>query len=151
MSTATNAVCLTASSSVHFEKLCCSLWTFAHPRTPRGSWSGREKGRDKSFQVRAKKPLGTDYHRIISKTFKRLPAPDWAKKMLCIIVPNRQAVSPSFFSWVRTRLLFSTGPNQKSSETEELPMSRKNVWDAINRSNSICPENILLVTHHNVS
>ena len=28
-------------------------------------------------------------------------------------------------------------------ETKELPMSRKNVWDAINRSNWICPENIL--------
>ena len=26
-----------------------------------------------------------------------------AKKMLCIIVPNRLTVSPEFFSWVRTR------------------------------------------------
>ena len=39
-----------------------------HPRRPRGSRSGLEKGRDESFQVRAKKPLGTDSHRTISKT-----------------------------------------------------------------------------------
>ena len=30
--------------------------------------------------------------------FERMPAPDWAQKMLCIIVPNRRTVSPEFFS-----------------------------------------------------
>ena len=49
-------------------------------------------------------------------------APDWAQKMLCIIVPNRRTVSPEFFSWVRTRPLLSrhscpvrspSFPNQK--------------------------------------
>ena len=34
-----------------------------------------------------------------------MSAPDWAQKMLCIIVPNRRTVSPEFFSWVRTRRL----------------------------------------------
>ena len=29
--------------------------------------------------------------------FKRMPAPDWAQKMLVIIVPNRRTVSPEFF------------------------------------------------------
>ena len=37
--------------------------------------------------------------------FKRIPAPDWAQKMLCIIMPNRRTVSPEFFSWVHTRRL----------------------------------------------
>ena len=37
--------------------------------------------------------------------FQRMPAPDWAQNMLCIIVPNRRTVSPEFFSWVRTRRL----------------------------------------------
>ena len=32
------------------------------PRRPRGSQSGREKGRDERFQVRVKEPLGTDSH-----------------------------------------------------------------------------------------
>ena len=56
------------------------------------------------------------------QTVKRLLAPDWAQKMLCIIVPNRRTVSPEFFSWVRTRRLLSchtcpvrspSFPNQK--------------------------------------
>ena len=34
-------------------------------------------------------------------------APDWAQKMLLIIVPSRRTASPEFFSWVRTRLLLS--------------------------------------------
>ena len=29
--------------------------------------------------------------------FKRMPAPDWAQKMLCITVPNQRTVSPEFF------------------------------------------------------
>ena len=36
------------------------------------------------------------------QTVKQMLAPDWAQKMLCIIVPNRQTASPEFFSWVRT-------------------------------------------------
>ena len=30
--------------------------------------------------------------------FKRMPGPDWAQKMLCIILPNRRTVSPELFS-----------------------------------------------------
>ena len=37
------------------------------------------------------------------QNFKRMPAPDWARKMLCIILPNRRTVSPELFSWVHTR------------------------------------------------
>ena len=37
------------------------------------------------------------------QTVKWMLAPDWAQKMLCIIVPNRGTASPEFFSWVRTR------------------------------------------------
>ena len=36
-----------------------------------------------------------------------MPAPDWAQKMLCIIVPSRRTVSPEFLSRVRTRRLLS--------------------------------------------
>ena len=38
------------------------------------------------------------------QTVKRMLAPDWAQKMLCIIVPNRRTVSDEFLSWVRTRV-----------------------------------------------
>ena len=34
-----------------------------------------------------------------------MPAPEWAQKMLCIIVPNRRTTSSKFFSRVRTRRL----------------------------------------------
>ena len=56
------------------------------------------------------------------QTVKRMLVPDWAQKMLCIIVPNRRTASPEFFSWVRTRRLLSrhscpvrspSFPNQK--------------------------------------
>ena len=39
--------------------------------------------------------------------FKRMPAPDWAQKSLCIIEPNQRTASPEFFSCVRTRRLLS--------------------------------------------
>ena len=41
------------------------------------------------------------------QTVKRMLAPDWAQKMLCIIVPNRRTASPEFFSRVRTRRLLT--------------------------------------------
>ena len=58
---------------------------------------GEKAGR--SFQLRAKEPLGT--YSILTELFPKIqamPSPDWAQKMLCIIVPNRRTVSPEFFS-----------------------------------------------------
>ena len=71
-----------------------------HPRRLRGSQSGQEKRRDKSFQVRARDTDPTGYRPSPSyfQKFKRMPAPDWARRMLCIIVPNRRTVSPEIFS-----------------------------------------------------
>ena len=80
-----------------------------HPRRPRSVGPGEkaeEKARQK-FSGRGGKPLGTDSHRTISKRAKRMLVPDWAQKMLCIIVSNRRTASPDFFSWVRTRRLLT--------------------------------------------
>ena len=78
-----------------------------HPWRPRDGQSGQEKRLNKSFQVRVKEPLqGTDSHRTISKNSSGC----WlliGQKMRCIIVSNRQTVSPEFFSWVRTGRLLS--------------------------------------------
>ena len=41
------------------------------------------------------------------QTVKRLLVPDWAQKMLCVIMPDRRTVSPEFFSWVCIRRLLS--------------------------------------------
>ena len=75
-------------------------WT-SHPRRPRGSQSGWEKRRDESFQVRAKEPLGTNSHWIISKNSSGCRLLIGHKKSLCIIVPNRRTVSPELFSYTR--------------------------------------------------
>ena len=60
------------------------------------------KGATKVFKYGRKSPLPNYFQK-----FKRMLAPDWTQKMLCIIVPNRRTVSPEFFSWVRTRRLLS--------------------------------------------
>ena len=62
--------------------------------------SGEKEGR--KFSLRAKKPLGTDSHRTISKNSSECQASDWAQKMLCIIVPSRRTHLIEFFSCVRT-------------------------------------------------
>ena len=41
------------------------------------------------------------------RKFKWMPSPNWAKKMLCIIVPNRRTHLLSCFRAVRTRRLLS--------------------------------------------
>ena len=79
-----------------------------------------------------------------SQTDKRMLAPDWAQKMLCITVPNRWTVSPEFLPWVRTRRLFSRHSSSARfvqqafvTRNEETTDESKNVSDTISRSNSI--------------
>ena len=67
--------------------------------------SGEKAGR--KFSSTGKRASGDRLSPNYFQKFKRMPAPDWAQKMLCIIVPNRRSVSPEFFSWVRTRRLLS--------------------------------------------
>ena len=76
------------------------------------------------------------------QTVKRMLVPDWAQKMLCIIVPNRRTASPQFFSWVRTRRLLSRHSCQVRCFVHQAFLTRnegttdesKNVSDAISRS-----------------
>ena len=95
-----------------------------HPRRPRGGQSGREKRKRarRKFSSTGGKDLGYRHSPDHFQTVKPMLSPDWAQKMLCIIVPNRRTVSPEFFSWVRTRRLLSrhscpvrspSFPNQK--------------------------------------
>ena len=71
------------------------------------SRAGRsEKARRKFSNTGGKAPgfrLSPDHF----QTVKRMLAPDWAQKMLCIIVPNRRTVSSEFFSLVGRRRLLS--------------------------------------------
>ena len=58
----------------------------AHPWRPRGSQSAWEK-----FSSKGGIAPGYRFSPDHFQKFKRMPAPDWAQKMLCIIVPNRRA------------------------------------------------------------
>ena len=69
-----------------------------HPRRPRGIQSGREKSAGRKFSSTGGRAPGYRLSPNYFQKFKRMPAPDWAQKMLCIIVPNRRTVSPEFFS-----------------------------------------------------
>ena len=80
-----------------------------------------EKARRK-FSIMGRRAPGYRLSPDHFQTVKQMRAPDWAQKLLCIIVPNRQTVSFEFFSWVRTRRLLSrhscpvrspSFPNQK--------------------------------------
>ena len=56
-----------------------------------------EKARRKFLSTGGKAPgyrLSPDHFQKV----KRMLAPDWAQKKLCIILPNRRTVSPEFFS-----------------------------------------------------
>ena len=55
------------------------------------------KGRTKVFKYGRKSPSVPTLTELFQK-LKWIPAPGWAQKMLCIIVPNRRTVSPEFFS-----------------------------------------------------
>ena len=67
--------------------------------------SGKKAGR--KFSSKGGRAPGYWLSPNYFKKFKRIPAPGWAQKMLCIIVPNRRTVSPEFLSWGRTRRLLS--------------------------------------------
>ena len=75
------------------------------------------------------------------ETVKRILAPDWAQKMLCIIVPNRQTASPEFFLWVRT-YGYWLDHGLSGSCTKEMHAVRKlSVWYKLSISEYCLSEN----------
>ena len=53
--------------------------------------SGEKTGR--KFSSTRERARGYRLSPNYFRQFKRMPVPDWAQKMLCIIVPNRRTVS----------------------------------------------------------
>ena len=104
-----------------------------------GQSVGSGKKARRKFSSTGEKAPGYRLSPSYFQNFKRMPAPDWAQKVFCVIVPNRRTVSPEFFSWVRTRqllsrhtypvrspslcvqgeLLFSTFPTRNEGTTDE--------------------------------
>jgi len=104
----------------------------AHPRRHRGGQSGREKRRDKCFQVQAEKPLGTDSHRTISKRSSDCWLLIAHKKCFVLLCPiGEQHLLSSFREFVHDGYYLATVARFVhheaflKPETKELPMSRK--------------------------
>ena len=72
-----------------------------------GQSVGSEEKAGRKFSSTGERAPGYQLSPNYFQKFKQMPAPDWAQKMLCIIVPNRRTASPEFFSWVRTRRLLT--------------------------------------------
>ena len=80
--------------------------SFSSSETQGQSVGSRRKARRK-FSSKGERAPGYRLAPNHFQKFKRMPAPDWAQKNLCIIVPNQRTASPEFFSCVRTRRLLS--------------------------------------------
>ena len=79
------------------------------PRRPRGSKSGWEKGRDESFQVRVKEPLGTDSHQTISKNSSGCRVLIGHKKCFVLLCPiGKQFLLGSFREFVHDGYCLAT-------------------------------------------
>ena len=111
---------------------------------------------ERKFSSTGERALGYRLSSNYFQKFKQMPAPDWAQKMLCIIVPNRQTVSSEFFSWVRTWQLLScacTGnfyfyfPNQKRRNYRWV----EKTFGMLSAAAIEFGPNILFFTDHNVS
>ena len=131
-------VILTFESSIYFN-IYSTLALLNH--SPSSETQGQsvgpgEKARRKFSSTGGRAPgyrLSQDHF----QTVKRMLAPDWAQKMLCIIVPNRRTVSAESFSWVRTRRLLSRHSCPVRSWHLELP----NIYeDVIGASVNTCRE-----------
>ena len=82
------------------------------------------------------------------QTVKRMLAPGWAQKMLCIVVPNRRTISPESFSWVHTRRLLSR--HSCPVRSPSFPNQKRRNYRCYQQE-PICAEKILFLTDHNVS
>ena len=63
-----------------------------------GQSVGSGKKARRKFSSTGEKAPGYRLSPNYFQNFKPMPAPNWAQKMLCIIVPNRRTVFPEFFS-----------------------------------------------------
>ena len=113
-----------------------------HPRRLRGSQSGQEKRRDKSFKVRAREPLGTDPHRAISKISSGCLLLIGHEKCFVLLCPIGEQFLLSYFrEFIHDGYCFDHGLS--GSCTKEVHAVRKlSVWYKIPIwfQNTVCPK-----------
>ena len=120
---------------------CNRTITFSSSETQGQSvWSGERVGR--KFSSTGERAPGYRLSPSYFQKFQRMLAPDWAQKMLCIIMPNRQTVSPEFFSWVRTRRLLSLSRLVWLMHQRMHAVRKLSVWYKIPIwfQNTVCPK-----------
>ena len=61
-----------------------------------GQSVGSAEKAGQKFSSTGERAFGHRFSLNYFQKFKQMPAPDWAQKVLCIIVPNRQTVPPDF-------------------------------------------------------
>ena len=91
---------LVKSSKFPFFVIVLCLLLF-HPWRPMAGGSQSVGSGEKAggtFSITGERVPGYRLSPNYFQKFKRTPAPDWAQKMLCTIVPNGRTVSPEFFS-----------------------------------------------------
>ena len=76
----------------NFSRVCL----FA-PSETQGQSVGLGGKAGRKFSSMGKRATGYRLSLNYFQKFKRMPPPDWAQEMPCIIVPNRRTVSPEFF------------------------------------------------------
>ena len=113
----------------------------ASSETPGHSAGSGEKARWK-FSSTGERTPGCPLSPSYFQKFMRMPAPDWAQKMLCIIVPNRRTVSPEFFSWVRTWQLLFRSRLVWLMQQRNARVRKRSVWYKIPIwfQNTVCPK-----------
>ena len=110
-----------------------------------------------SWLVPSSKTQGTDSHRTISKRSRECWFLIGHKKCFVLLCPiGEQLRLSSFREFVHDGYYLATVArfvHQLAFLTrkEGITNESKNVWDTINRSNTICTEKILFLTDHNVS
>ena len=138
------------------------LWS-DHPWRPRGSQSGREKGRDESFQLYGRK---SPWIPTLTELFPA-DAGSWLDTKNALYYCAQLANS---FSWVLFVSSYTTAivsPHLPGSFTKLVraretfifyfPNQKRRNYRWVEKTfgmlsaGAICPENILFVTHHNVS
>ena len=93
-------ITLTLPFSQHDREFFCLLQYFAWNSSSdtQGQSVGSGERARRKFSSTGERAPGYKLSPNYFQKFKRMAAPDWAQKMLCIIVPNRRTVSPEFFS-----------------------------------------------------
>ena len=108
-------------------KSYCCLWCWISSSETQGQSVGSGEKAGRKFSSKGERAPGYRLSPDHFQKFKRMPAPDWAQKMLCIIMPNRRIHLIFFRVFVHDGYCLDHGLS--GSCTKEMHAVRKlSVW-----------------------